>query len=89
MLGDIWDLPAKMSKRHVPFGALMAPVDYVFCDPDVVGRRDSIHKVIVSNNGSVLDEVTFSSTSLIYLISQLNYVCPIFPCCRSKRVQNM
>ena len=65
-----------MSKRHVPFRELMAQVDYVFRDTDVAGRRESIHKVIVSNNGSVLDEVTFSSTALIYLISQLNLHLP-------------
>lgn len=70
------NLPSKMSMHHVSFRALMAQVDYVFCDPEVIGRRHSIHKVIVSNNGSVLDEVTFSSTALVYLVSQLNLYLP-------------
>lgn len=70
------NLPSKMSKQHVPFDALMAQVDYVFRDPSVVARLPSIRKVIVSNNGSVLDEVTFSSTALVYLISQLNLHVP-------------
>ncbi len=70
------NLPSKMSKYHVPFRALMAQVDCIFSDPDTLARRQSIHKVIVSNNGSVLDEVTFSSTALVYLISQLNLHLP-------------
>jgi radical SAM enzyme (TIGR01210 family) len=70
------NLPSKMSKRHVSFRELTAQVDFVFRDTDVAGRRESIHKVIVSNNGSVLDEVTFSSTALVYLISQLNLHLP-------------
>ena len=39
-------------------------------------RRESIRKVIVSNNGSVLDEATFSSTALMYLLAQLNLNLP-------------
>jgi radical SAM enzyme (TIGR01210 family) len=38
----------------------------------VIDRREAIHKVILSNNGSMLDEVTFSSTALIYLLAKLN-----------------
>lgn len=70
------NLPSKMSRHHVPFRALMGQVDYVFRDPDVIRRRESMKKVIVSNNGSVLDEATFSSTALVYLISQLNLHLP-------------
>jgi radical SAM enzyme (TIGR01210 family) len=66
------NLPARMSRRHVGFRPLMAQIDFVFAQPDVLQRRESLRKIIVSNNGSVLDEQTFSSTALIYLISQVN-----------------
>lgn len=70
------NLPARMSSKHVGFRDLMAQVDALLAEPEVQGRRFALHKVIVSNNGSVLDEVTFSSTALIYLIAQLNLHLP-------------
>jgi radical SAM enzyme (TIGR01210 family) len=70
------NLPARMSSRHVPFSALMAQVDYLFQQPDILERAPILRKVIVSNNGSVLDEVTFSSTALIYLLAKLNLHLP-------------
>ncbi|MBM3882297.1 MAG: hypothetical protein FJ387_21680 [Verrucomicrobia bacterium] len=66
------NLPAKTSKKHVGFRSLMAQVDRVLGDPAVTQRAASLRKVIVSNNGSVLDQQTFSSTALIYLIARLN-----------------
>jgi len=66
-----------MSSRHVPFSALMAQVDHLFQQPDVLGRSPTLRKVIVSNNGSVLDEVTFSSTALVYLMANLNLHLPM------------
>lgn len=70
------NLPARMSSRHVPFPALMAQVDYLFQQPDIVQRAPTLRKIIVSNNGSVLDEATFSSTALIYLMAKLNLHLP-------------
>jgi len=70
------NLPSKMSGNHVGYRALMAQVDYVFREPEVVRRRAAIRKVIVSNNGSILDQATFSSTSLVYLLAQLNLNLP-------------
>jgi radical SAM enzyme (TIGR01210 family) len=70
------NLPARMSSRHIPFPALMAQVDYLFQQPDILQRAPTLRKVIVSNNGSVLDEMTFSSTALIYLIAKLNLHLP-------------
>jgi radical SAM enzyme (TIGR01210 family) len=70
------NLPARMSSRHVPFSALMAQVDYLFQQPDILQRAPTLRKVIVSNNGSVLDEVTFSSTALVYLVAKLNLHLP-------------
>lgn len=70
------NLPSKMSSRRVDFAALMSQIDHVFTDPQVIARRESVRKVIVSNNGSVLDEKTFSSTALMYLLAKLNLNFP-------------
>jgi len=70
------NLPSKMSPEHVDYRALMAQTDHVFCNPEVTMRRDSIRKVIVSNNGSILDQATFSSTALVYLLAKLNLNLP-------------
>lgn len=70
------NLPSQMSSRHVPYGAIMAQIDYLFAHPDVVARKQTLRKIIISNNGSVLDEATFSSTSLIYLIAMINLHFP-------------
>ncbi len=70
------NLPSKMSRRHVGYRALMAQVDHVFRDPEVLRRRAAIRKVIASNNGSILDEATFSSTALVYLLARINLNLP-------------
>jgi len=70
------NLPMKMSSRHIPFKGIMAQIDHVFALPEVVAKREAIRKVIVSNNGSVLDEATFSSSALVYLLAQLNLNLP-------------
>jgi radical SAM enzyme (TIGR01210 family) len=61
-----------MSEEHVNFRQIMHQIDYIFDNPQVLDNRDDIKKVIVSNNGSVLDEDTFSSTALMYLVAQVN-----------------
>ncbi len=66
------NLPAQMSQFHVPFSALMNQVDHVFSREDVRAVRDKIRKVIISNNGSILDQETFSSTALMYLLARIN-----------------
>jgi radical SAM enzyme (TIGR01210 family) len=70
------NLPSKVSRNHVPYKSLMSQIDYVFADSEIRQRRTTTRKVIVSNNGSVLDEYTFSSTALMYLIAQLNLNFP-------------
>lgn len=70
------NLPSKMSQKHIGFQPLMAQIDAVFARPDVRTRREHLRKVIVSNNGSVLDEQTFSSTAVMYLIASLNRQLP-------------
>ncbi|MBT8339228.1 MAG: hypothetical protein HKP58_09545 [Desulfatitalea sp.] len=70
------NLPARMSQKHVPFSAIMRQIDCLFQHPEITRRAARIHKVIVSNNGSVLDEATFSSTALMYLLAKLNLHLP-------------
>lgn len=70
------NLPSKMSPTHIDFKQLMAQVDQVFARPAVRERFPFLRKVIVSNNGSVLDEGTFSSTALVYLVARLNQHLP-------------
>jgi len=70
------NLPSKMSKEHVDYKAIIAQIDHVFSDPRVVEKREQIRKVIISNNGSVLDEETFSSTALMYLMAMINLTLP-------------
>lgn len=70
------NLPSRVSSRPVPYRDLMRQVDWLFARPDVRERAGRIAKVIVSNNGSVLDEATFSSTALMYLVARLNEHVP-------------
>lgn len=70
------NLPSMSASRTIGFRSLMQQVDALFAEPDVQKRRGEIRHLIVSNNGSVLDEETFSSTALIYLMSQANIHLP-------------
>ncbi|MCK4761371.1 MAG: hypothetical protein KAW12_04165 [Candidatus Aminicenantes bacterium] len=70
------NLPSKMSSHHVDFQSIMAQVDYIFDNAEINSKKDSIRKVIISNNGSVLDEATFSTTALMYLLAKLNMNLP-------------
>lgn len=70
------NLPSKMSKDHIPFGDIMAQVDYVFNTILTKEQVKELRKIIISNNGSILDEKTFSTTALIYLIAKMNLHCP-------------
>ena len=70
------NLPSQSSSRHVSYHSLIAQIDSVFDAPEVVGRREAIRKVILSNNGSILDEDTFSSTALMYFMARLNLNLP-------------
>lgn len=69
-------LPSTSSLRHVGYHDLMAQVDHVFGHADVAPRLGEIRKVIVSNQGSMLDEQTFSSTALMYLVARCNQRLP-------------
>lgn len=70
---NLWSMCAS---RHIGFRAIMRQIDALFAEPEVAAQRGEIHHLIVSNNGSVLDEGTFSSTALIYLVAQANVHLP-------------
>ncbi len=70
------NLPSMCSLETITFDHVMTQVDRLFEQKEIRERRGEIHKVIVSNNGSVLDEVTFPSTSLMYLLAQCNRHLP-------------
>ena len=70
------NLPSKMSQSHVPYKSLVSQIEHIFQLPDVVRQREVIRKVIASNNGSMLDQKTFSSTALMYLLVMLNLHLP-------------
>ncbi len=56
------------SKDHITYEHIINQIDYVFDNIDSTG----VNKVIISNGGSILDEATFSTTALIYLVAKLN-----------------
>ena len=70
------NLPSLCALHHVDFRALMKQIDRLFAEPEIERRRHEIRKVIISNNGSVLDEQTFSSLALMYLMAKLNLHLP-------------
>jgi radical SAM enzyme (TIGR01210 family) len=66
------NLPSLSSLQPVGYRQLIDQIDHLFADSQVASRYDEIRKLIVSNNGSVLDQATFSSTALIYLMARIN-----------------
>jgi radical SAM enzyme (TIGR01210 family) len=70
------NLPSKCSLRPVGYRELMEQVDHVFSRPDVLESAASVRKVILSNNGSMLDEATFSTTALVYALAKINLHLP-------------
>lgn len=70
------NLPSKSSLDHIDYKSLITQIDHLFELPEVKNKAMEIKKFIVSNNGSVLDEETFSSTALMYLIAKVNLNLP-------------
>ncbi|WP_028580377.1 hypothetical protein [Desulfogranum japonicum] len=66
------NLPSKSSYHHVGYKDIIAQIDHVFSLPEVLTKRHVIRKLIISNNGSILDQDTFSSTALLYLMAKIN-----------------
>ncbi len=70
------NLPSKVSDVEISFSDIMKQIDYVFDYLLDDEKKKSLKKIILSNNGSVLDEATFSTTALIYFIAKMNINCP-------------
>jgi radical SAM enzyme (TIGR01210 family) len=70
------NLPSQMSAQHVSYKSIISQIDKVFDDDEVKAQRLNIRKVILSNNGSILDEDTFSSMAFMYFLVQLNLHFP-------------
>lgn len=64
------------SQAYVGTKKLTRQADYVLRKQLSPQQRQDIKNIIVSNNGSVLDESTFSQEALIYLIDQIKNYCP-------------
>jgi len=69
-------LSAAESQFDVPFNDIMKQVDHVFDFLLSWEQKENLKKIILSNNGSVLDEVTFSTTALLYFVARMNMNCP-------------
>ncbi len=70
------NLSAAESQFEVPFNDMMKQVDQVFDFLLSPEQKENLKKIILSNNGSVLDEVTFSTTALLYFVAKMNMNCP-------------
>jgi len=70
------NLPSKTSLHHVSYKNIKNQIDHIFDDEEVKEKAKDIKKLIISNNGSVLDEETFSSNALMYLITHANLHFP-------------
>ena len=70
------NLPSTSSTDLVPFSEVIVQIDSIFSDREVLARKPDIRKVIVSNNGSVLDEDTFPTTALLHLLVRINQELP-------------
>ncbi len=70
------NLPATSSLNHIHYRDIMAQIDHLFAIDEVKTRAQEIHKLIVSNNGSVLDQLTFPTTALFYLLARINTLLP-------------
>jgi archaeosine synthase beta-subunit len=70
------NLPSLCSKFHVDYLSIIEQTHSVFHHPDVKAKWGKIQKVIVSNNGSVLDQETFSTMALFSMLVLLNKHVP-------------
>lgn len=63
------NLYMQVSQTTVDCFCLMNQIDEILKQPEIIIRQEEIKKIIISNNGSVLDQRTFSSTALMYFIA--------------------
>ena len=62
------------SEDYIDSQLIMQQIDYIF--ESILDNAQKLKKIIVSNNGSVLDEVTFPKQALLYFITKMQYHCP-------------
>lgn len=65
------------SSRPVNCLCLMNQIDAIFKNREVLARADDIKKIIISNNGSILDRKSFSPTALMYFIALMGRHLPL------------
>ncbi|MBI3552086.1 MAG: hypothetical protein HY077_06175 [Elusimicrobia bacterium] len=70
------NLPALGSKEHVTAEMIKRQIDHVFSKVLSGDEAKELGKVILSNNGSVLDERTFPTESLLYFVREMVARCP-------------
>jgi radical SAM enzyme (TIGR01210 family) len=70
------NLPSLCSKFPVGYKDIRKQIDWIFSRPEIISQREKIRKAIVSNNGSVLDQETFSSNALMYFTLMANEHLP-------------
>lgn len=70
------NLPSLMSRHHVGFASIMKQIDFIFDFLLTSQQKQDLKKIIISNNGSILDEETFSTTALMYFLARMNIDCP-------------
>ena len=54
----------------------MKQTDFIFGTLLDHEQKTGLRKIILSNNGSIFDEATLSTTALLYFVSQMNIHCP-------------
>lgn len=70
------NLPSVMSKDHVSYKDIIKQIDFLFDNVLSDDQKIDLRKIILSNNGSILDEDTFSTTALFYFVTKMNLHCP-------------
>jgi len=70
------NLPSRMAEHHISYHDIIKQVDFIFNSVLSMEHKNELKKIIISNNGSIMDEHTFSTTALIYFIAQMNMHCP-------------
>lgn len=70
------NLPSKVSQYHVPFDRICQQIKYMFEFRLSPKEREELTQIVLSNNGSVLDQETFSSNALMYFFIKVNSYCP-------------
>ena len=70
------NLPSQVSEDYVCYKDILKQIDFLFFNVLSDRQREELRKIIVSNNGSVLDQHTFPTTALFYFITKMNLFCP-------------